>query len=69
MYNRYINIRKDFGKMNEHANKIMPILNDLEFKTKEDKQLVLNWVHKTFFNQWKVRDRIVGFKKSYTEET
>jgi len=39
--------------MNEHANKIMPILNDLEFKTKEDKQLVLNWVHKTFFNQWK----------------
>ena len=52
-YNRYLDIRKDFTKLNEYANKIEPLLVEAEFKSEEDKEKVIDWVRETFFNQWK----------------
>ena len=57
MFNRYIDMGKDFNKVNEHINKIMPIIDRAKFKTEEEKQLVLNYVHEIFFNQWKWKAR------------
>ena len=48
-----MDVRKDFHKMNEHANEIMPIIRNAKFKTKEEKELILKYVHKIFFNQWR----------------
>ena len=55
MINRYINITKDFNAQNELANKIKPIIKSAKFKNEQEKQLVLDYVHKIFFNQWKQR--------------
>jgi len=55
MYNRYINIKKDFDKQNEHANLIEPTIRNAKFKSEEEKEMILNWARKTFFNQWKKR--------------
>ena len=52
MFNRYIDVRKDFSRVNKHTNKIVPIIDSAKFKTEEEKQLVLNYVHEIFFNQW-----------------
>ncbi len=56
MYNRYFDIRRDFHKANEHANLIEPMIRNASFKNEEEKQLVINWARKTFFNQWKKRE-------------
>ena len=53
MFNRYCNVKKDFSLLNEHANLINPIIEKAKFKNKKEKELILNYVHKIFFNQWK----------------
>ena len=53
--NRYFNISKDFTALNNFENEIMPIINEAKFNSKEDKEKVINWSRKTFFNQWKKR--------------
>tara|TARA_R100000995_G_C3481454_1_gene124182 strand:- start:1642 stop:1821 length:180 start_codon:yes stop_codon:yes gene_type:complete len=55
MINRYFNISKDFNTLNDFENEIMPIINEAKFNSKEDKEKVINWSRKTFFNQWKQR--------------
>jgi len=55
MYNRYINTKKDFSKQNEHANLIEPAIRNAKFESEEEKEMVLNWARKTFFNQWKTK--------------
>jgi len=55
MFNRYINVRKDFYKMNEYENKIKPMVSNAKFKTDKEKELVLEYLHEIFFNQWKKR--------------
>ena len=57
MINRYINIKKDFHAQNELANKINPIIRSAKFKNEQEKQLVLDYVHKIFFNQWRKNDK------------
>ena len=39
MYNRYINIKKDFSKQNEHANLIEPAIRNAKFESEEDPRL------------------------------
>ena len=53
MFNRYCNTKKDFYLLNEHANLINPIIRKAKFKNKKEQELILNYVHKIFFNQWK----------------
>ena len=53
MYNRYINVTKDFEKMNEHTSKIEPLIRNAKFNSEEDKEKVIDWSRETFFNQWK----------------
>ena len=53
MFNRYCNTKKDFHLLNEHANIINPIIRKAKFKNKEEQELILNYVRKIFFNQWK----------------
>jgi hypothetical protein len=55
MKNRYFDIRKDFYETNEFQNVILPIINEAKFKSKEDKERVINWSRTTFFNQWKTK--------------
>jgi len=55
MFNRYMDTNKDFTKINEHENSIMPIIDSAKFKTEEEKQLILKYVNEIFFNQWKAR--------------
>ncbi len=55
MYNRYINAKRDFHLMNEHTNDIEQLIINAQFANEEDKQKVIDWVRKTFFNQWKKR--------------
>lgn len=55
MKNRYFDISKDFYETNEFQNVILPIINEAKFKSKEDKERVINWSRTTFFNQWKTR--------------
>jgi len=55
MINRYINIKKDFSTQNKLANTINPIIRSAKFKNEQEKQLILDYVHKIFFNQWKVK--------------
>ena len=57
MKNRYFDIRKDFHEVNEFQNAILPIINEAKFKSKEDKEKVINWSRTTFFNQWKQKRR------------
>ncbi len=52
-YNRYLDTRKDFTKLNEYANEMEPLLVEAEFESEEDKEKVIDWVRETFFNQWK----------------
>ena len=51
MFNRYCDVKKDFSLLNEHANLINPIIEKAKFKNKKEKELILNYVHKIFFNQ------------------
>jgi hypothetical protein len=53
MYNRYINIKRDFTLINEHTNDIEILIRNAQFDNEEDKEKVIDWVRKTFFNQWK----------------
>tara|TARA_B100001063_G_C16638814_1_gene489729 strand:- start:763 stop:939 length:177 start_codon:yes stop_codon:yes gene_type:complete len=53
MFNRYCDVKKDFSLLNEHANLINPIIRKAKFKNKKEQELILNYVHKIFFNQWK----------------
>jgi len=53
MFNRYCDVKKDFSLLNEHANLINPIIKKAKFKNKKEQELILNYVHKIFFNQWK----------------
>tara|TARA_Y100001938_G_C7839531_1_gene305409 strand:+ start:383 stop:562 length:180 start_codon:yes stop_codon:yes gene_type:complete len=53
MYNRYINVKRDFHLMNEYANNIEKLIINAQFDNEEDKQKVIDWARKTFFNQWK----------------
>ena len=53
MYNRYINTKRDFYLMNEHTNDIEKLIINAQFDNEEDKQKVIDWARKTFFNQWK----------------
>jgi len=55
MYNRYINVKRDFHLMNEHTNDIEKLIINAQFDNEEDKQKVIDWARKTFFNQWKRR--------------
>ena len=55
MFNRYCNTKKDFNLLNEHTNKIEPIIRKAKFKNKKEQELILNYVHKIFFNQWKTK--------------
>ena len=56
MNNRYFNIRKDFSKLVEFQHEIIPIIDNLNFKSIGEKELITNWMSKTFFNQWKIKD-------------
>ena len=56
MNNRYFNIRKDFSKLVEFQHEIIPIIDNLNFKSTGEKELITNWMSKTFFNQWKIKD-------------
>jgi hypothetical protein len=51
MYNRKFNIKKDFSKLNELENTIMPIIRSM--KNEEEKEILENFVRKTFDNQFK----------------
>ena len=53
MYNRYINVTKDFAKMNKHTSEIEPLIRNAKFNSEEDKEKVIDWSRETFFNQWK----------------
>ena len=53
MFNRYCDVKKDFSLLNEHANLINPIIKKAKFKNKKEQELILNYVQKIFFNQWK----------------
>ena len=55
MFNRYCDTKKDFNLLNEHSNFINPIIRKAKFKNKKEQELILNYVHKIFFNQWKQR--------------
>ena len=55
MYNRYINVKRDFHLMNDHTNDIKKLIINAQFDNEEDKQKVIDWARKTFFNQWKKR--------------
>jgi len=41
--------------MNEYENKIKPMVSNAKFKTDKEKELVLEYLHEIFFNQWKKR--------------
>ena len=41
--------------INKLANTINPIIRSAKFKNEQEKQLILDYVHKIFFNQWKVK--------------
>ena len=56
MFNRYCNTKKDFSLLNEHTNLINPIIRKAKFKNKKEQELILNYVHKIFFNQWKQKE-------------
>lgn len=56
MFNRYCDVKKDFILLNEHANLINPIIRKAKFKNKKEQELILNYVHKIFFNQWKKKE-------------
>ena len=58
MFNRYCDTKKDFNLLNEHANFINPIIRKAKFKNKKEQELILNYVHKIFFNQWKQRGQL-----------
>ena len=53
MFNRYCDVKKDFSLLNEHANLINPIIRKAKFKNKKEQELILNFIQKIFFNQWK----------------
>jgi len=53
MFNRYCDVKKDFSLLNEHANLINPIIRKAKFKNKKEQELILNYIQKIFFNQWK----------------
>ena len=55
MINRYFNISRDFHKVYDFENEIIPIINKAKFNSKEDKEKVINWSRTTFYNQWKIR--------------
>tara|TARA_R110000822_G_C15107431_1_gene472579 strand:- start:37 stop:213 length:177 start_codon:yes stop_codon:yes gene_type:complete len=56
MFNRYCDVKKDFSLLNEHTNLINPIIKKAKFKNKKEQELILNYVHKIFFNQWKKKE-------------
>tara|TARA_R100001440_G_scaffold74058_1_gene99164 strand:+ start:1149 stop:1331 length:183 start_codon:yes stop_codon:yes gene_type:complete len=53
MFNRKFNIQNDFIFLNYFENFIMPKINEANWKTKEDKKIVKNYIRKIFDNQWK----------------
>ena len=53
MYNRYYNIKKDFSKVNEFQNYILPKIDSADWIKQDDKQIVKDYIRKIFFNQWK----------------
>ena len=53
MFNRKFNIQNDFSFLNYFENFIMPKINEANWKTKEDKKIVKNYIRKIFDNQWK----------------
>ena len=58
MYNRYINVKKDFEKMNAHINEIELLIRNAKFNSEEDKEKVIDWSRETFFNQWKQKGEL-----------
>ena len=55
MKNRYFDIRKDFGELNDFENYILPKIEGADWKTKEEMSIVTDYIRKIFFNQWKQR--------------
>jgi len=55
MKNRYFNIRKDFGELNDFENYVLPKIEGADWTKTEDKEIVKDYIRKIFFNQWKQR--------------
>ncbi len=51
MYNRKINIKRDFSEINEMQNKVLPMLDEIKDQHKRD--TLKNYVRIIFFNQYK----------------
>ena len=58
MFNRQFNIKKDFSSLNELENEIYPKIRNATFKTVEDKQQVIDYLHKIFNNQYNQKRRV-----------
>jgi hypothetical protein len=51
MYNRKLDIKRDFSKLNELENKILPIIRNI--KNLEDQMCLESYVRNIFSNQFK----------------
>ena len=51
MYNRKLDIKKDFHALNEMENKILPLINEIEDEQK--REVVKTYIRDTFFKQFK----------------
>ena len=57
MINRYFNISRDFHKVNDFENEIIPIINKAKFNSKEDKEKVINWSRTPFIINGKLEEK------------
>ena len=55
MFNRYFNVNKDFVDLNHLENSIMVKIDRANWSTKQDKELVKNYLKRIFKNQWKIK--------------
>ena len=58
MYNRYLDIKKDFSKVNEFQNYILPKIDNAKWINqldRNDHKIVRDYIIKIFYNQWKKR--------------
>jgi hypothetical protein len=57
MFNRYFNVKRgtDFMDLNHLENSIMVKIDRASWSTKQDKELVKNYLRRIFNNQWKLK--------------
>ncbi len=58
MHNRYLDIKKDFSKVNEFQNYILPKIDSAKWINqldRNDHKIVRDYIIKIFYNQWKKR--------------